>query len=122
MYLRNEEAEYFVVTSWCNGGINKADLNGESQYGSCIGNSGVDIPMLTNVIVTMDDRSGDVIEARNTLDEKDMKIMEQDPQFLAFASLDSSPFALFNELMESHKFVLSIGNMPLRLTIRGISN
>ena len=47
-----------------------------------------------NIIVLMETRNGDGIEAWMTLDEEEMAILERDMELLTYASLDPSPLNL----------------------------
>ncbi|KAK2991045.1 hypothetical protein RJ640_019366 [Escallonia rubra] len=83
----NPEADYFVVTSVCNASFYEADFGWGKPIWSCIGHA----PVLANVTILMDTKSGDGVEAWVTLTEEDMAVFERDPELLTFASLDPSP-------------------------------
>ncbi|CAL5418566.1 unnamed protein product [Camellia sinensis] len=69
---KDEGVDYFGFTSWCK-----------------LGGS-----VFLNLIILMETRSGDGIEAWVTLDEQEMAILEHDTELLTFASLDPSPLRL----------------------------
>ncbi|KAL3525022.1 hypothetical protein ACH5RR_013394 [Cinchona calisaya] len=57
----------------------------------------VDIPVLRNLIFINDTRSSDGTEVWVTLDEHKRKVFENDPELLAFASVDPSPIEIGNK-------------------------
>ncbi|KAK2997168.1 hypothetical protein RJ639_025202 [Escallonia herrerae] len=87
----NAGADYYAVTSVCNGGLYDADFGWGKPIWISIGNGSADLPMLTNVIFLMDTPSGSGVEAWVTLSEEDMAILECDPELLSSASLDPCP-------------------------------
>jgi shikimate O-hydroxycinnamoyltransferase len=64
---------------------------GKPIWVSSVGSSGHSEDVFSNVVVLMDTRSGDGIEAWVLLDKEDMVVLGQDKELLAFASLDPSP-------------------------------
>ncbi|KAK3034189.1 hypothetical protein RJ639_034329 [Escallonia herrerae] len=83
----NPEADYFAVSSVCNASFYEADFGWGKPIWSCIGHA----PVLANLAILIDTKSGDGVEAWLTLTEEDMAIFERDPELLTFASLDPSP-------------------------------
>ncbi|KAI8005020.1 BAHD acyltransferase [Camellia lanceoleosa] len=85
--------DYFGFTSWCKLGFYEADFGwGKPLWVSGVGCSGGSV--FLNLIILMETRSGDGIEAWVTLDEQEMAILEHDTELLTFASLDPSPLRL----------------------------
>ncbi|XP_041017767.1 stemmadenine O-acetyltransferase-like [Juglans microcarpa x Juglans regia] len=86
-----DEADYFGFSSWCKFGFYEADFGwGKPIWVSSIGSSGT---VFMNLIILVDTRLGDGIEAWVTLDEPDMARLESNPELLTFASLNPSPLA-----------------------------
>ncbi|KAL3849444.1 hypothetical protein ACJIZ3_011326 [Penstemon smallii] len=83
-----ENTDYILVTSICNVGIYDADFG----WGRPIWVSAWRAN--TNVIVLMDTRSRNGIEAWVTLREEEMTFLERDSELLAFASLNPSPLEI----------------------------
>ncbi|XP_050129014.1 stemmadenine O-acetyltransferase-like [Malus sylvestris] len=83
-------------SSWCNFGLYEVDFGwGKPSWVSCVGGKrGADEPVYMNMVVLMDTRSGDGVEAWIYLDEQDIAILEHDPHFLAFVSLNPSPLSV----------------------------
>ncbi|WCJ19295.1 HXXXD-type acyl-transferase family protein [Euphorbia peplus] len=78
-----EKPDIFAFTSWCNLGITKVDFGwGEPYWVGMLGKAG---PEFRNLTVFIDASDGNGIEAWITLDEERMKILECDPEFLAYA-------------------------------------
>ncbi|KAK9071061.1 hypothetical protein SSX86_009629 [Deinandra increscens subsp. villosa] len=75
-----KENKFCIISSWCRFPIYEADFGwGKPYWASGAGCS--------NYMVTlMDDKDGDGIEAMVSLDEKDMKLFEQDEDIIAFTS------------------------------------
>ncbi|XP_052202266.1 stemmadenine O-acetyltransferase-like [Diospyros lotus] len=89
---KSKEVDYYGFTSWCNLGFYEADIGwGRPVWVSGIGSCA---SVFMNLIVLMDTRSGNGIEAWVTLDEEEMAILESDLELLTFASLDPSPLRL----------------------------
>ncbi|KAG6648321.1 hypothetical protein CIPAW_07G138800 [Carya illinoinensis] len=87
-----DEADYFGFSSWCKFGFYEADFGwGKPIWVSSIGSSGT---VLMNLIILVETRLGDGIEAWVTLDEPDMARLESNPELLTFASFDPSPLAV----------------------------
>jgi shikimate O-hydroxycinnamoyltransferase len=83
---------YIAFTSWCNFGLYDIDFGwGKPIWISSVGSSGNAEAVLPNLVLLMDTRSGDGIEAWVILDKEDMIVLGQDKELLAFASLDTSP-------------------------------
>ncbi|THG19521.1 hypothetical protein TEA_027427 [Camellia sinensis var. sinensis] len=86
--------DYFGFTSWCKLGFYEADFGwGKPIWVSSVGSAD---SVFLNLIILMETRSGDGIEAWVTLDEQEMAILQRDMELLTFASLDPSPLKLGN--------------------------
>jgi shikimate O-hydroxycinnamoyltransferase len=83
---------YITFTSWCNFGLYDIDFGwGKPIWVSLVGSNSNSTDVLSNLVLLMDTRSGDGIEAWVLLDKEDMIVLGQDKELLAFASLDTSP-------------------------------
>nr|QXN66177.1 acyltransferase 2 [Boswellia serrata] len=84
--------DYFGFSSWCNLGFYETDFG----WGKPIWVSSVPLTgsVFMNLIILVETRSGDGIEAWMTLDEQDMAILASNPEFLKFASMDPSPLQI----------------------------
>ncbi|KAK2990652.1 hypothetical protein RJ640_007786 [Escallonia rubra] len=83
-----EKPETYTFTSWCNSNLNKVDFGwGEPVWVCFVGwfRSGS-----RNVVIINDTTLGDGVEAWVAMNEKEMAILEQDPEFLALTSLNPS--------------------------------
>ncbi|XP_022138192.1 BAHD acyltransferase BIA1-like [Momordica charantia] len=79
---------YYFFTSWRNMDLNEVDFGwGKPIWIGIAGNSNV---ITKDFILLLDTPSGDGIEAWMVLDQKKMKLLQQNPQFLEFASLNPS--------------------------------
>ncbi|XP_041020376.1 stemmadenine O-acetyltransferase-like [Juglans microcarpa x Juglans regia] len=86
------EMDHVAFTSWCNFGLYDIDFGwGKPMWISHSGTSDDKESWIPNVILLMDTKSGGGIEAWVWLDKKDMLMLAQDNELLAFASLDPSP-------------------------------
>ncbi|XP_057470194.1 stemmadenine O-acetyltransferase-like [Actinidia eriantha] len=85
-------SDYFGFTSWCKLGYYEANFG----WGKPIWVSGVGLggSVFMNLIVLMETRNDDGIEAWVTLDEEEMAILERDMELLTYASVDPSPLNL----------------------------
>ncbi|KAK3005236.1 hypothetical protein RJ639_016156 [Escallonia herrerae] len=86
----NSGTDLFFVASLCNAGFYEGDFGWGKPRWSCIANASIDSPTVTNQMFLIETRSGG-IEAWVNLEEQDMAFFEQNPELLAFASLDPSP-------------------------------
>ncbi|KAL0547293.1 hypothetical protein IC582_017223 [Cucumis melo] len=75
----------YGFTSWRNMGLNEIDF-GWGRRPSWVSLAGPENSVLKNIVVLKEDTLGDGIEAWIMLDEDEMNILENDQQFLAFAS------------------------------------
>ncbi|KAM7488317.1 hypothetical protein LguiB_025801 [Lonicera macranthoides] len=92
LFCGEEDPDAYIFTSWCKFGYNKLDFGwGKPIWVSHIGGS-LD-PMFVNYLMLIESASGDGLEAWVCLDERVMAILERDPDFLAFASLNPSIIA-----------------------------
>jgi len=88
----NRGMNYITFTSWCNFGLYDIDFGwGKPIWVSLVGSNSNSTDVLSNLVLLMDTRSGDGIEAWVLLDKEDMIVLGQDKELLAFASLDTSP-------------------------------
>ncbi|KAJ4713790.1 vinorine synthase-like [Melia azedarach] len=84
-------SDRLIFSSWCNFGLYEVDFGwGKPIWVSNVGIYGR-IPKLSNIIVLMDTRFRDGIEAWVKMVEEDVKILEFDEELLAFAKLNPSP-------------------------------
>ncbi|KGN53106.1 stemmadenine O-acetyltransferase [Cucumis sativus] len=74
----------YGFTSWRNMGLNDIDFGWGRP--SWVSFAGPENSVLKNIVVLKEDNLGDGIEAWIMLDEDEMNILENDQQFLAFAS------------------------------------
>ncbi|KAL3830423.1 hypothetical protein ACJIZ3_019225 [Penstemon smallii] len=93
LFRSKENIYYFGVTSLCRNGNKEIDFGWGRPIWVSNGIADTDT-LLTNVVVLMDTRSGNGIEAWVTLTEEEMAFLERDPQILAFASLNPSPLEI----------------------------
>ncbi|KAI4346942.1 hypothetical protein L6164_007805 [Bauhinia variegata] len=84
-----DEVDHFGFSSWCNLGFYELDFGwGKPIWVSSIGSNGA---FFMNLIILVDTRFGDGIEAWVTLDEKDMAHLEANAELATYAILDPSP-------------------------------
>ncbi|KAK7389916.1 hypothetical protein VNO78_25213 [Psophocarpus tetragonolobus] len=88
------EVDYCGFSSWCNFGFYEADFGwGKPTWVSGVGS--IDsVSVFMNLIILVDTRLGDGIEAWVTLDVKDMNHLEANPELLSCATLDPSPISM----------------------------
>ncbi|KAL3849683.1 hypothetical protein ACJIZ3_011565 [Penstemon smallii] len=84
-------ADTIALTSLCNMGIYEIDFGWGKPIWASIGNAYVDISLVNNFVMLMDVKSGNGVEAWVTLSEENMAFLENDPELLAFASLNPNP-------------------------------
>ena len=83
--MESEKPDIFAFTGW-NGLFNGVDFGwGKPSWVAVMGKVG---PAFRNLVVFVDSQWGKGIEAWITLEEKQMKVLECDKEFLAFASLN----------------------------------
>ncbi|KVI07713.1 Chloramphenicol acetyltransferase-like domain-containing protein [Cynara cardunculus var. scolymus] len=82
--------DVFNFTSWCKMGFYDIDF-GWGKPSWMTGVIGIGNPVFLNIINLMDTKCGEGIEAWVNLDEKEMEILQCNPELLAYASLDPSP-------------------------------
>ena len=86
------EVDQVGFSSWCNFGFYEADFGwGKPTWVSSIGSNS---PVFFNVIILVDTRFKDGIEAWVTLDEQKMTHLESSTELLTYATLDPSPLAM----------------------------
>ncbi|KAG5107479.1 hypothetical protein JHK84_044386 [Glycine max] len=91
---KGEVVDYVGFSSWCNFGYYEADFGwGKPTWVSGVGSIG-SVSMFMNLIILVDTRLGDGIEAWVTLDEEDMTHLEANTELLTCATLDPSPLAM----------------------------
>ncbi|KAK9071064.1 hypothetical protein SSX86_009632 [Deinandra increscens subsp. villosa] len=79
-YDEVKQNKFCIITSWCKFPIYEADFGwGKPCWVSGAGRS-------LDMVTLMDDENGDGIEAWVSLNEKDMKLFEQDEDIIAFTS------------------------------------
>ncbi|XP_060967206.1 stemmadenine O-acetyltransferase [Cannabis sativa] len=89
----SEGVDYMGVSSWCRIGFYEADFGwGRPIWVSSFCLSGYS--MVISLVILVDTRSGDGIEAWVSLDEDDMAIVECNTQLLQLAQVDPSPLEL----------------------------
>ncbi|CAK9172785.1 unnamed protein product [Ilex paraguariensis] len=93
----NPDADYFLVTSWCNFGLHDTNFGWGKPKWWCISTLSTNTPVLSNVIFLVDTKVGDGIKAWVCLSEQYMAVFEYDLELLAFASLDPSPLEHDNQ-------------------------
>ena len=87
-----EGVDYIGFSSWCRLGFYEVDFGwGKPIWVSSIGSSG---SVLMNLVILVDTRLGDGIEAWVTLDQHEMAIMESNTELLKLAQVDPSPLSL----------------------------
>ncbi|KAL1533422.1 stemmadenine O-acetyltransferase-like [Salvia divinorum] len=85
----SENVHHLGFSSWCKLGFYEVDFGwGTPVWVSSIDTSG---PCFMNLVVLIDTRSGDGMEAWVTLEEQEMAVLEHDQEFTSFASLNLSP-------------------------------
>ncbi|PIN17759.1 Vinorine synthase [Handroanthus impetiginosus] len=88
----SKNVDYFGFTSWCKLGFYDVDFGwGKPIWVSSIDSSGT---YFMNLIILMETRCGNGIEAWVTLDEQEMAILESDQEFRTFAAFNPSPLRL----------------------------
>ncbi|XP_022145195.1 BAHD acyltransferase At5g47980-like [Momordica charantia] len=81
-----EAPKLCIFTSWRNIGFNEVDFGwGKPIWVATAGDSNV---TKDNIVVLLDAISGDGVEVWILLDEEEMKLLEQNPEFLEFALLN----------------------------------
>ncbi|XP_044510560.1 stemmadenine O-acetyltransferase-like [Mangifera indica] len=86
------EVDYVGFSSWCKFGFYENDFGwGRPLWVSSVGLSS---PVFLNLIILVETKSGDGIEAWATLDKEDMNMLVSNPEFLKFASVDPSPLVI----------------------------
>ncbi|XP_057454675.1 stemmadenine O-acetyltransferase-like [Lotus japonicus] len=86
------EVEYFAFSSWCNFEFYEADFGwGKPTWVTCVAATG---SVYMNLIMLVDTRLRDGIEAWVTLVEQDMTTLIANTELLKYATLDPSPLAM----------------------------
>ncbi|KAB2634804.1 vinorine synthase-like [Pyrus ussuriensis x Pyrus communis] len=90
----SSESDYYGFSSWCNFGFYEGgDFGwGKPVWVSSVGSTGNSV--FLNLIILVDTKSGDGIEAWVTLDQQHMAILQCNPQLRKFVSLDPTPLLL----------------------------
>ncbi|XP_017981171.1 PREDICTED: vinorine synthase-like [Theobroma cacao] len=84
--------DHFGFSSWCKFGFYEADFGwGKPVW---VSSFGMENSVYMNLIILVDTRFGDGIEAWVTLDEQDMAILERDEELLRLAMFDPSPLMI----------------------------
>lgn len=84
-FFVKKDADAYRFSSWCRFNLYSADFGWGNPVWMATANT-----IMKNVVIMMDMRSGDGIEAWVTLDEGDMAIFEKDHDLLEFASINPS--------------------------------
>ncbi|XP_022149428.1 salutaridinol 7-O-acetyltransferase-like isoform X2 [Momordica charantia] len=79
-------SESFIFSSWCNMGLNTVNFGWNKPIWIATGGKPNESSMIPNIILLMDRASGEGIEAWITLDDETMNLLENDYEFLEFAS------------------------------------
>ncbi|XP_050214605.1 stemmadenine O-acetyltransferase-like [Mercurialis annua] len=88
-----DEVDCVGFSSWCKLGYYDADFGwGKPVWVSSIGLSG---SIVLNLVILVDTRSGDGVEAWVSLDEQVMAILASNPDLLKLASMDPSPLVIY---------------------------
>ncbi|KAL3844069.1 hypothetical protein ACJIZ3_001472 [Penstemon smallii] len=95
-FYSDENADYMTVTSTCNGGMYEVDFGWGKPIWASVGYADANLPAVGNMLMLMDTRYGNGVEAWVTLTEQEMNILQNDPELLAFASFNPSPIPLEN--------------------------
>ncbi|KAL1313015.1 hypothetical protein AAHE18_16G081100 [Arachis hypogaea] len=91
----DEALERLGITSWCNFGVYDFDFGwGKPMWVSTIGFESNSV--LMNMLILIDTKFKDGIEAWVTLDEEKMKHLVSNTELLTYATLDPSPLAVSN--------------------------
>lgn len=84
-----EEVDYLGFSSWCGFGFYEIDFGwGKPIW---VSSYAVAAPVFMNLVILMETRNGDGIEAWVTLDEQEMEFLQHNHEILAFTSMDPSP-------------------------------
>ncbi|XP_051124065.1 stemmadenine O-acetyltransferase-like [Andrographis paniculata] len=83
------DVDHIGFSSWCKLGFYDVDFGwGKPVWVSSIDSSG---PLFMNLVVLMETRFGDGIEAWITMDEQQLSVLEHNQEFRSFAALNPSP-------------------------------
>lgn len=84
-----EEVDYLGFSSWCGFGFYEIDFGwGKPIW---VSSYAVAAPVFMNLVILLETRNGDGIEAWVTLDEQEMDFLLHNHEILAFTSMDPSP-------------------------------
>lgn len=90
-----DEVDFVGLSSWCNLGLYEIDFGwGKPTWVSTVGTPNSKGVFMNNMIILMDPKLKEGIEAWMTLDEADMGILEVDEELLEYVTLDPSPLGL----------------------------
>ena len=90
--FEEDGVDFYGFSSWCKFEVYEGDFGwGRPIWVSSFSGKG---SVYKNLIFFMDTRCGNGIEAWVTLDEEELGILECDPEFLSFGSMDPSPLKL----------------------------
>lgn len=94
-----DEVDHVGFSSWCNFGFYEIDFGwGKPVWVSSYGLSGSPV---MNLVILVETRYGDGIEAWMTLDEQDMSNLECSSEYIKFASMDPSPLTFIGHSASS---------------------
>ncbi|XP_022749261.1 vinorine synthase-like [Durio zibethinus] len=85
------QVDFIGFSSWCNFGLYEIDFGWGKPTWVTSSASNKSETMFPNMIILMDTKMGDGVEAWVFLDEHDMIMLEQNEELLAFVFLEQSP-------------------------------
>ncbi|KAJ4715315.1 vinorine synthase-like [Melia azedarach] len=99
--VSSKAEDMITFTSWCNGGLYNVDFGwGKPVWMSFCQDESP--PAFMNLIILMDTRLGDGIEALASLHEEDIACLERDEELLAFTKGRMSDYPPLLDLILSH--------------------
>lgn len=89
---KEEEVDYLGFSSWCGFGFYEIDFGwGKPIW---VSSYAVVAPVFMNLVILLETRNSDGIEAWVTLDEQEMDSLRHNHEILAFTSIDPSPLKI----------------------------
>ncbi|XP_010531415.1 PREDICTED: BAHD acyltransferase At5g47980-like [Tarenaya hassleriana] len=89
LYSRTKDLELYTSNSWCKLQIYEADFG----WGKPVWVTGRGTSIFKNLMLLLDAKDGEGVEAWITLSQEHMKVLEHDTEFLEFASLNPPPLS-----------------------------